>query len=268
MSSHETTVSDKMENIILKINEARENIERENLLHYCTYRYTFLPNKGGVQQVDEQKEIFDDIWRFIDQHYNHGEKMIGGIEHHTKGYIPAKPHIHIHFATRSTGDTIRHGLARHFPKYYTGRCQSASMDVITNDEDKFYRYPLKQQKGESKVAYKAKGFTKEKVEQMVDVAHECWIAAAQVFINKLEKKAERTSEDRLFNQLDAAHEVDPFGNYRKVLRFAMAYYLTHEPTFNRSTITGYVDKWVLKRSIMTYDEYMDLYNVPNFTFRK
>lgn len=265
MSSQETSVSDKMENIILTINEARENLESDNLLHFCKYRYTFLRD---VQQVDEQKKIFDYIWRFIDEHYNHGKKMVGGIEHFTKGFVAAKPHIHIHFATRSSGDTIRKGLMRHFPEYYIGRCQSATMEVICNDDEKFYRYPLKQQKNESKVAAKAKGFDKEKIAQLTDVAYDCWLASAQVYINKLEKKAERTSEDRLFAVLDAQHELEPFHSYRKLISVALAYYIEHEPTYNRLTIIGYCDRWVLTREVMTHDDYLDLYNVPNFTFAK
>lgn len=250
-----------MENIKLIIDEGKDNLKQDNLVHICKYRYTFMKS---VTTTEQEISIFQSIFRFIKDNYCAGVKIVGGIEHYTKGFIAAKHHLHIHFYTKDKGDTIRKGLARAMPEHFIGRLQCAKMEVLARDEDKLFRYPLKQQKNESKVHAQWLGFTKEEIQTLRDVAYECWLQGAEIHINKLEKKIERNSEDRLFAHLDKKQELEKFTSYHEVIKYSMIYFAEYETVFNRQTIIGYTDKWMLLREVITYQRYIEMNEIKNY----
>lgn len=249
------------ENIEVQITEISGNLATtHNHVAYYKYRYTFPKD----DELEYQKTTASRMVKHIVEHFSLDGRYTAGIEHFTKGMQACKPHVHIHFLSKHKSDTIRKNMARTFEMI--GRCQACIAEVLV-DEDKFFRYPLKQQDGESRrwSSYSKELFTKEQVIAWRDVAYACWLQSAEVLVGKLEKKIERTTEDRLFHQLDRAYELDEecFKTYYEVLKYGLAYWAEHELTFNYSTICGYVDKYLLSRGKMSYDKYLEMKGAKN-----
>jgi len=235
-----------------------ENLSATNLPVYYKYRYTF-PSK---YDVDEQISFTRLIVRFIKHHYSLGDKMTIGIEHYTKGMLPTKPHVHIHFMSRTKGDTIRKGLAREFPTEYIGRCQSCKAEVLV-DEPKFWRYPLKQQLNDTKVFASSSGFGEE-AKVMLETAYACWKQAAEITIGKMEKKEEKSSKERLFSYLDL--HKSSLNKFSDVYKFAYKYFVENENLLSVQTVDGYINIWLLKNEVISYDEFFQYHN-PKFIDR-
>lgn len=227
------------------ITEATENLVKDNLPAYYKYRYTF---SKAEQDLQEQQNILKEFSKYIKENYALDSRITGGIEHYTKGMVATKPHMHIHFVSKHKSDTIRKGIMRRFD--LIGRCQSCKPEVIV-DEDKFWRYPLKQQAGDTYKGNYHSGFTKEVATNMRDVAYACWKQAAEIAVGKIEKKLERTSKERLFAYLDTLEMVTE----KEAVVNALEYYVEHEETFCAKTIQGYVHCWMLKNNKISYDEF-------------
>lgn len=241
-----------MDNIKLSIEEANENISKTQPLLHMKYRYTFPDNKDWTDLQDRINR-FRNIFQYIKSHYANTSQMTGGLEEYTKGMRLTKPHIHIHFMSKSTGGAITKALAREFDMI--GRCQSCKAEIIV-DDNKFWRYPLKQQKNDTKKHLLVIGFSQEEVKNMLDVAYDCWIQAAQVAVGKLEKKIERTSKDRLFQYFDTLPFV--YKSKKQSYILAYEYFTEHEDTVCVKTIDGYVNLYLLKYKHLTYEEFYDL----------
>jgi len=250
------------ENIELQIAEINSNLAKtRDHVFYYKYRYTFQNDE--VDDLERQKIVARQMCENLMKFSTDG-RYTAGIEHFTKSMQACKPHLHVHFLSREKADSIRRAQARLFD--LKGRCQACIPDVIVTEE-KFFRYPLKQQDGDSRrwSSYSKAHFTKEQMIHMRDVAYSCFIQSAEVMVGKLEKKIERTTEDRLYHQLDRAYELDEecFPMYYDVLKYGLAYWAENELTFNYSTITGYIDKYLLTRGKMSYDKYLEMKGAKN-----
>lgn len=230
-------------------------LSSQNLPVYYKYRYTF---DKDTQDLSVQQSFSKLIIAWIKKHYLVGDKITAGIEHYTKGMLPAKPHLHIHFLSRSKADTIRKGLAYNWPENFIGRCQSCKAEVIV-DEPKFWRYPLKQQSGDTRKYAVAVGFTKEEKQSMIDTGYACWKQSAEVLQSKLEKKEEKIAKDRLFIYLGKKQYKD----IRTIYIEAYRYFVEYEPSFSYTSVNGYAEMYMLQNQILTYEEYFELKN-PNF----
>lgn len=232
------------------IEEATANLSADNLTAFYKYRYTFGRNEDTLEK---QQNMATCIFNFIKSHFALGGKLIMGLEYYTKGMISTKPHIHIHFQSKHKADWIRKAIAREYE--LIGRCQSCKAEVLV-DEPKFWRYPLKQQDGETKKLVKFAGFEIDEVRVMRDIAYACWKQSAEISVGKAEKKEERTTYDRLVVYLDTI----AFESEKQLTIEAYKYYVENEDTFNHVTITGYVHKYLLKKGYMSYTEYYEKYN--------
>lgn len=232
------------------IEESIVNVAVDNLPAYFKYRYTFVSNVP----VEEQRRIANLIFLHILEHYSHDGRVVMGVEHYTKGMVPTKPHVHIHFVSKCAAKNMRDVIGRKFD--FKGRCQTCKAEVLV-DEFKFWRYPLKQQKSNTKVFSRSNGFSEEEITRLRDVAYECWKQSAEVFIRKEEAKLERTSRDRLFAYLDGVQISD----LRDAMIKAFRYYAEHEDNFNITTVKGYVHIYVMKKGIISVEEMVDKYGM-------
>lgn len=237
-------MTEEVENITCKLSEL-------NLPIYYKYRYTFAKDEDTTQDWESKMRC---MVNFIINKYLCGDKIVAGVETYTKGMLKCKPHLHIHFMSRHTSDTIRKGLARNFEMI--GRCQSCIPEVIVEaDGAKFWRYPLKQQKGDSKNLHIVKGFSKSEVEVMIDIANTTWVTSAQVLVNKIEKKLERTSKERLFVYFDKLFE---FKSIKQSCIDAYIYFAEHENEVSVKTIDAYVYQYLLLKKYITGDDLYEL----------
>lgn len=231
------------------ITEVTSNLSEKNLPVYYKYRYTF--DKDEQDNCDQEQKTYQ-LVRYIKQHYLLGEKIVAGVEKYTKGMLSTKAHVHIHFMSRHSSDTIRKGLARHFEMI--GRCQACKAEVLV-DEGKFWRYPLKQQKAQTAVYKLAYGFTTTELDVMVDIANACWIQSAEVLVGKIEKKLERSAKERLFVYLDT---VDFTSKSKKQYYCeSYRYFAENEDTLCIKTVDGYVNIYLLQKKLMTAEELYD-----------
>lgn len=220
----------------------------DNLPTYYKYRYTYDLSASLQTQITLANQFLAEI-----RHYMLLPKYTLGIEHYTKGMQPCKPHLHIHFVSKHSSKNIREQLRTKFG--LIGRVQSCKAEVNV-DEFKFWRYPLKQQSGESKRFFRTEGFSKEDEKHYLDVAYACWKQAAEVSISKQQRKEERSSKDRLFTYLDETFEDS--ATLRDYRIAAYRYYVEHEDTFSPSSIRGYVYMYVLRRGIISYEDFDSL----------
>lgn len=235
--------------IELEIQEMNDNLSKDCLPVYYKYRYTFTSDEDTIQkQIEMTKRLL--MW--IKDHYLLGDKIVAGVEHYTKGMLPAKPHVHIHFMSRKSSDTIRKGIAHRFD--LIGKCQSCKPEVLV-DEAKFWRYPLKQQQGDTEKYYNVKGFDADETKNMIEISYACWKQSAEILVNKLEKKLERSTKDRLFTYLDTLSEKSE----KTLVRAAYEYYVENEDTFNVTTVNGYIHIYLLKNKIVSYQDFIDKY---------
>lgn len=241
--------TDEIEECLSEINE---NLicAKKNLPVYYKYRFTFPDNTCDEQQ----QETFGALFKHIKEKWLWGDKMTGGIEHFTKGMMATRPHCHIHFVSKYPSDTIRKGLARAFD--IIGRRQCCKAETIV-DSEKFFRYPFKQQKNETKRGLKFVGFEKDEATNMRDVAYACWIQGAEILVNKLEKKVERNAKDRLFHFLDENFDkTEEYDNPIIIARCkAYEYFRDHEDTLCVKTVDGYVNIWCLKNNLMSIEDF-------------
>lgn len=215
---------------------------------FCSYRYTFEDQKWTNEQYISKGK---DFVRYIREHYSMN-KMTWGIENHTKGMIKCKAHIHIHFVTKHKPASIRKTLGRYFN--IIGRHQCCKPQVLV-DEDKFFRYPLKQQKNDSYIGYNGVGFPVTQLNEMRDRANDEWILSAEIFQGKLEKKLERSTKDRLFTYLSTLDFVDE----ETLVKKSYEYFVLNEDNFNVNTVNGYIHIYLLANGLKTYQSFYEKY---------
>jgi len=251
-----------MDNIQISISEFVEDspipltkssvIRRELSMHtipvYYKYRFTFQPDDAIDYQKAQVRNIISVMKK---QGYILDNKYIASIEHYSVGMSSAKPHTHIHFMSRAKSDTIRKQLAREFKMVGRVQCCKAEVNV---DEPKFWRYPLKQQQGPSKIYTLFEGFEKEEINRMCDIAYEMWKVSAEVSVAKREKVEENnTLKDRLFIYLDTLSVKTRYD----VISAALMYYVEKENhPVNNQTIDGYVNLYMLQKKMISYDIYI------------
>lgn len=247
-----------IENIKTTISEISSGLDDQvSIPVFYKYRYTF--DKGS--SIDEQISLSKLIIKLIKERYACDNRLTAGIEHFTKGKLETKPHLHVHFISKKNSNTIRKGLALEFN--FIGRCQCCKAEAIVN-EDKFFRYPLKQQKNDTFRWGHAAGFSQDEKLNMVEVAYGIWTVSAEVAIEKLEKKIARNSEDRVCQVLDNLFALDPPKTYFDVMKCALNYYAEHEETFSYSTISGYVDKYLIRNSKISIQKYLNIKKLEDF----
>lgn len=223
-------------------------ISADRLPVFYKYRFTYPDDTDKPTQIAKANQLAAEIRA---RYCNHDDRMTVGVEHYTKGMVPAKPHCHIHFVSKASADTIRSHLRTKFEIIGRAQCCKAETLVV---EDKFWRYPLKQQSGASSVYSRAYGFTDEEVKNMTDVAYACWRQAAEIAVRKEEARQERSSKDRLWSYLD----TQSLDGVRDAMIKAYIYYADHEDSFNTTTVRGYVLMYLMKRGIVSAESLVDM----------
>lgn len=219
----------------------------DNLVCYYKYRYTFASETTKSDQITKANQIVAELRKYMVE-----DKYTMGIEYYTKGMAATKPHMHVHFLSKTARATIREQLRTKFD--IIGRnVQSIKPEVLV-DVEKFWRYPLKQQKGESKQYSRTIGFTDEEIKHMIDVAYSCWKQAAEVAIAKQIKKEERSGKERLFAYLD----TKTLSTLRECRIESYKYYAGYEESFSANTIIGYATVYALTKGIISYEDFDDL----------
>ena len=216
---------------------------------YYKFRYTFTETDSDLEK---QRGVIKYLINILKPCMS-SEYYTFGIEWFKSGMIDCKPHVHIHFVSRTKKDTIVKKLKRAPGCYMDGnRCYSLGVEVNV-DKEKFFRYPLKQQRGDTRKCCGGGGFEKPIMESMVECAYAVWLTAAEVMNKKIEKKENNDQlSDRLFVYLDNLGQLD---NDLSIKIGIQKFYIEQEQKpFNRTTALGYMYNYKIARKKMTHEE--------------
>lgn len=256
------TYNDFEENMKLIIEDSSDDeepsqIEKIQLSQcdiYYKFRYTFAED---AETLNEQKTIVKLILGYL-RRYIIGDKFTLGIEYFKAGMESAKPHVHIHFVSRTKKDTIvkhlkRSSKADELNLFHGNRCYALGIEVNVK-EDKFFQYPLKQQK-EDTFRYILFGnfITKERCMQLRDMAYAIWITACEIQNAKKEKKEDNDQlSERLYEFLDRKDNLD---TDLKIKIAIQTFYIEEEKKpFNKTTALGYFYNYKITRKKMTHEQ--------------
>lgn len=224
---------------------------------YYKFRYTFPDDVS----IEEQKTTTRLLLMLLKKYFI-SAKFILGIEHFKSGMAEAKPHVHIHFVSRTKKDTIVKYLKRHdkfdgTDLFHGNRCYSLGIEVNVNT-DKFWRYPLKQQKNDTAKYILFGGFEPDKISSWRDEAYAVWITACEIQNKKNEKKEDNDQlSDRLFNYLDKLDNLDCDINIK--IGIQKFYILEEGKPFNKTTALGYFYNYKIQKNLMSHEDLAKLW---------
>lgn len=249
---------DNVEFIIEEIDEVKINEFEKIVLSqadiYYKFRYTF---NESITDLQDQKSITKLIIDILRQ-YMSSEYYTAGIEWFKSGMVDCRPHVHIHFISRTKKDTIVKKLKRSQDVLFSGnRCYALGVEVNV-DKEKFFRYPLKQQNGDTRKFISAGGFEKETLIKMRDCAYAVWLTAAEVMNKKIEKKEDSDQLcDRLYVYLDNLGHLD---NDLSIKIGIQKFYIEQEKKpFNKTTALGYFYNYKIQKGKMTHEQLAQLW---------
>lgn len=216
---------------------------------YYKFRYTFSETDVDLSERRAvMKSIITDLRRFMV-----GGRYVAAIERFKTGMVDAKAHCHIHFASRTKKDTIRKWLKRHDDAniYHSNKCYALPVEVDVN-YDRFWRYPLKQQKNDTATLVLSEGFGADQLQKWRDEAYAVWITGCEVQNKKIEKKEQSDAlSDRLFEYLDKIGQKDDRSLKIGIQQF---YIVEEQRPFNKTTALGYFYNYKIMRGLMTHEQ--------------
>lgn len=224
------------------------------------FRFTFTDQDKEHAYTEDKSRLSK--WRRIAQRlkaetlekYAHLGKITGGIEYCNKLGEYTYAHFHLHFYSVAPRDTI----AKQYRRNLEGNSESA--DQVTRgvkafylhaepirDDDKFFRYPLKQ----NLVTSLCSGYTAEQLQLMHEVANDSWKIGCEVSLSKADK---RDSQDTLFDRARAVISKNkPKGRFMILKEFIIFYQAENKP-INKTVILGYVLLYQLAEGLITVDQ--------------
>lgn len=259
VESYEMEKDQNIELVIEEIDE-KEPTEFQKASYYevniyYQFRYTFNEDEDPINRPHIARYFIRQLMPYMVD-----GKYTAGIELCKKGMAPTKPHLHINFMSRTKKDSIRHNLMYHDEKqaketgekyFYKPRCYALCIEVNI-DQNKFWRYPLKQQKGDTACFVKFGGWPKDIVVHWINTGYDAWLVASEIENKKIEKKEVSDQlSDRLFQYLDNLEQKDDLSLKVGIQQF---YIVEEQRPFNRTTALGYFYNYKIKRGLMTHTQ--------------
>lgn len=185
-------------------------------------------------------------------------KLIGGVETLNRKGDRTWCHLHIHFDAIENKETIARLIKRYLADNYSQNVTGVKYFMLKPDVakniDEFMRYPLKQN-FDKKLCY---GYTDEELEIMHKVAQSSYIKCQEINQAKMDKA---DTADTLFERLCIYLKQTTDTKKYALLIHATKYYVEENKPINRQTILGYVDNYMLREKLITYEEYWSSYNI-------
>ena len=219
---------------------------------YYKFRYTFSEDAQG--DLHAQNLITKGIIKILQKFML--TKYTGGIEWFKSGMLDVAHHVHIHFVSRTKKDTIVKALKRsdkdeECPLFHTNRCYALGREVDVHIS-KFWRYPLKQQKGDTRKKIFFKGFSQGEIVTLRDEANAVWLTSAEIQNKKNERKEDSDQlSSRLYAHLD---KQDTSSDIKIKIEIQKFYIEIEDRPFNRTTALGYFYNYKIMRKKMTHEE--------------
>ena len=221
------------------------------------FRFTFTDQDNEheyAEQLPRFKHIAKDIKSKLVDLY-HITHITGGLEQLDKYGARTFAHVHFHFYSTANKDTmiraIKNMLKDKYDQQTTGVkrwCFKEATDL--RDKERFYRYPLKQ----VLMPELCSGFTKEELLHYHEVAKDVDISRIQFNSGKEGHMDEKNSiferlTEKFKNQNPKVSERFP------LLKLATQLYVEEGRPINKQTIQGYVDCYMLKEKLISYEDF-------------
>lgn len=184
-------------------------------------------------------------------------KLTGGVETLNRSGDRTWCHVHIHFDAVENKETIARLIKRYLSETYEQNVTGVKYFMLKPDVakniDEFMRYPLKQSLDE-KLCF---GYTSEELEIMHKVAQSSYMKCQEVNQAKLDKS---DTSDTLFERLCIyLKKTCDTSEKTPLLIAATQFYVEEKRPVNRNTILGYVDNYMLRENLITYEQYWKSY---------
>lgn len=168
-----------------------------------------------------------------------------------------KAHIHVCFKSTALKNTIDKAIKRHLSDNYDQEVVGNQAKMFKEwtqlrDENKFWRYPIKQTLDPTK----CNGFSKEYLEQQHQIGKDTYAIGQEVAQAKLDKRDNLdTLFLRVYNKLKKS-QIQP-KNPREIADHFVQFYLDEDRPLNKTVIQGYVLLASVKLGIKTKQELLD-----------
>jgi inhibitor of KinA sporulation pathway (predicted exonuclease) len=226
-------------------------------IHY-KFRFTFTEQDKAFEyekELPKFKAISRNLVRKLLDTYRI-TKLTGGVETLNRAGDRTWCHLHLHFDAVENKETIARLIKRYLADNYsqnvTGVKYFCLKPDVAKNIDEFMRYPLKQTFDKS-LCY---GYTDEELEIMHKVAQASYIKCQEINQAKLDKS---DNSDTLFERLCTYLKSTSNATKTLLLISATKFYVEENKPINRQTILGYVDNYMLREKIITYEDYWKSY---------
>ena len=222
------------------------------MIKYFDFRLTL--DEDVYEQSSRKFKMYSDItiswfnW-LIEKNYI-ADRATAGFEVLGKTGDNVKPHFHIRMSSYANHAAVRKAIREKFRKDYDQELKGNHMYMFKiiadpDHEQKFFRYPLKQQEGKPLIG---KGFTQGQLKDMCVAAIANYKTTCEVNIKKQER---HENNDTLYDRLE--QYLDKKGcTLENILKF---YVEEEKKPINDQTIVGYFNLYRLRRQIITYSAY-------------
>lgn len=194
------------------------------------------------------------MYDFIEK-YSIG-KISGGLECRSKTGEVIKKHLHIHFQSDTVKDTIQSAFRNQLNQDGDTRkkssvyCLKAEVHI---DENKFYRYPLKEiLNGKKNKLQIIKGFSEDEYLDLNKVAFEQRKIVYEVNQTKTSKKEDVGFVGRLHIELDKHQNLR---SHKEIFCEIVRFYIKDDKPCNKKQISDHAYLYMLKRELITPEEF-------------
>lgn len=220
--------------------------------NYYTFRYTLSSEEDELYQSGPQKGRLIKFRALIVEVLN-PDKFTCGYETMNKYGEPTAPHIHVNFTTDTNLATIRKRFQRYMKDCGEERKGNAlySLANLTKDlqdEDAFFRYPLKQNGklyDEDMRLKLPEGFD---LEEQRKLAYHQWQNNIEYHKKSRDRRDEKESTfDKMVAEFDTRDDLTTFDI---VLTSVVEYYQKKKLSMNLQTMTGYAVSYAHQKGII------------------
>lgn len=231
-------------------------------MFYYKLRYTYPPYMNDKKEYIRRLK---DILAVLEQYRESESKLTAGIE--TEGELA---HVHVHFTSDCPRATIATQLCRtiflkdELDTRKQGNKMYSLKPEVDVDENKFYRYPLKEtlyEDLEFKKLHVYQGFSEEEYKELNKIAVEQHKIAKQVDLARQNRKDPVTWYEKISIHLDKISiEIE---DYKQVYLLIIQFYVSQDKPPDHHQISRYSYLYLLKKNKLTIEEYFNIHHKYN-----
>jgi len=184
-------------------------------------------------------------------------KMTSGIEYYNGSGGRAKGHCHIHFTSPTRQNSIITTLKRQNPHLNLTKnnyCLKLHTIGELNNEERFWRYPLKQGILTSKRFILQEGFNEAELQIMHKCAYDSWQISCEIN-EKKDTSDNDTLLTRIIAQLRSTHLDEVHLTEREIYHFIVMFYKNNNKAINITVCKNYVNNVLLETARMSIEDF-------------